>query len=61
MTSITRHNIHIDGAACFWTSLIIDHLPVFRSLVDAAEHYESSGARWYAGIASGLAVDALDW
>ncbi|MEN6522067.1 MAG: hypothetical protein ABFD46_13070 [Armatimonadota bacterium] len=31
MTSARHHNIYIDGAACFWTSSVIDKLPVFRS------------------------------
>jgi len=31
VTSSRHHNIYIDGAVCFWTSSIIDHLPVFRS------------------------------
>lgn len=31
MTSNRHHNIYIDGAACFWTSSVIDKLPVFRS------------------------------
>jgi putative transposase len=26
-----HHNVYIDGAVCFWTSSIIDWLPVFRS------------------------------
>lgn len=31
MTSTRHHNIYTDGAVCFWTSSIIDHIPVFRS------------------------------
>ena len=31
MTSNRYHNTYIDGAVCFWTSSIINHLPVLRS------------------------------
>ena len=31
MTSTRHHNIYIDGAVCFWTSSIVNWLPVLRS------------------------------
>ena len=31
MKSTRHHNLFLDGAACFWTSAIVEHIPVLRS------------------------------
>jgi REP element-mobilizing transposase RayT len=35
MTSIRHHNIYIDGAACFWTSTVVEFVPILRSRIVA--------------------------
>jgi putative transposase len=31
MTSIRHHNVYKDGAVCFWTSSVVEFVPIFRS------------------------------
>ncbi len=58
------HNYFEDGAVCFWTSSIIEHIPALRSpkegYVERAEDWEFSSAAWYAEGGGPISIDWFD-